>query len=460
MRFPDRVNTDYLTLAALELAAVPLVVLVTVLVLFLGGGAMQLTQSLESSLGAGLTAVTLQVLLVGTLVLLLAAGGGAVTGYRLFLDRAEGGLDPMVLVAVPLLGVVAPFAYALGTFGSLSLPNWLFVIAVASAHALAFRTIAMYSRQDDQQRIGLVVGSLAGLPVVLALVTAVTTEVFVTEDVLSASVNEAGGRLLDILTWTELPGHRPLLVGLPLLVTASYAGYRITTDEQEESPLKSFQTPQTPGRLFSITKVLRNLSRGSSSSSDSGSSGSSSERSRYRRKSESKGRRASRSDGSGGRRSDDGSRPKRRRSPHRSSSKASDSSSRRSSRSSSSGSSDHRSSRSTSKSDSGSNRRPSNRSASSSSARSGDTGNNSASSSNSSSTGGSSTGNSSSTSSQSSKSSGGNGDASTGSDTRIFTDDFGEYGNGSDTVESCPACEKEIPSDGVYEFCPFCGQEL
>ena len=47
-----------------------------------------------------------------------------------------------------------------------------------------------------------------------------------------------------------------------------------------------------------------------------------------------------------------------------------------------------------------------------------------------------------------------------GSDTRIFTDDFGTYGVSASPVEVCPDCEKDIPSDGVYKFCPFCGSGL
>jgi hypothetical protein len=455
MRLPDRVNTDYLTLAALELAAVPLAVLVTVVVLFLGGGAIQLTESLGSSLDAGTLDLLVQLIALVTVLALFAGAAAGVTGYWRFFDRSERGLDPRVLVAIPLVGVVAPFAYAAGSLGTLTLPDWLFVVAVVSAHALAYRTIAVYSFRDGDRRSGLAVSVAAGLPVTLALVT------FVTQDVLDSGVDAAGQQLLGVLTWTDLPFHRPLLVGLPVVVTGAYLGYRLATDDDRTDSgdsVLSFQRPQTPGRLFSITSILQNLSR-SSSSAENASGGSSGEQSRYRRKSDSKGRPAASRSGSNS--GDDGRRPKRRRSPHRSDrSKAK----RRSRRSSSSGSTGRSRSSGASGSSSSNQSTGGSGSGSSSSKRSGastDNRSRSASSGNNSTSQSDESASANSADSTGSEAAANGGtDASAGSDTRIFTDDFGDYGDGSDTVETCPACDEEIPSDGVYEFCPFCGQEL
>lgn len=459
MRLPDRVNTDYLTLAALELAAVPLVVLVTVFVLFLGGGAMQVTESLggEFSVGTTIIDVLVQLIVLLTTLLLLAGGGAAVTGYRRFFDRADSGLDSLVLIAVPALGVLAPLLYAFLSFGTFIEPVWLFVIAVVSAHALAFRTIALYSEPVVHRRIGLLVGCAAALPVVLALVTYLTTDVFVTNDLLSSRISDAGEHLLDGLVWTALPDvRRSLLIGVPLLLTGAYVGYQSRmTDIQRGGSTQSIQLLNSPGRLFSITKILQGITRRSSSSSNGASSSSSEEQSRYQRKSNSKGRAASRPDGSGRERSDhDSARPKRRRSPHRSGDGSSSGSSRRSN---SARSSSRDRSRSENQSESTGSRNPGDRPSNS---RSGNAGNKSE---GKSATGGSSRSKSSSERSSAGRStdgSSGEEDASTGSDTRIFTDDFGEYGGDSEADAACPSCDKEIPTDGVYEFCPFCGQDL
>ncbi|WP_254525220.1 zinc ribbon domain-containing protein [Natrinema caseinilyticum] len=50
--------------------------------------------------------------------------------------------------------------------------------------------------------------------------------------------------------------------------------------------------------------------------------------------------------------------------------------------------------------------------------------------------------------------------SSSSSDTQIFVDDFDRYGSEETPVETCPRCERDLPSDGVYNFCPFCGGEL
>ena len=448
MRLPDRPNNDYLTLHAVELAAIPLSVLVTVVVLLVAGGAMTFMRSL----GEGTPASPLAPVVAGVAALLLAGtAGGVVLGYHRFFEQTDKGLNVPFLVALPLVGLAAPVAWAIDS-GTVELPLSLFVLAVVSAHLLAFRTIAMSSHRDERRRAGFVAGIAAGIPILLALVTIIT-------DWLPGGAASAAGReFVGVVRWTELPLHRPVLVGAPLLVTLLYAGYRVVSDDDEDSIELSLPDTSRGSRLQSLPLLssLSGLTGDSSSASDD--AGSSSNGSRWQRKSESKSRStASRSDGGKRKRSGPGtSRPKRRPSPHRSGSKSS-----RSRSASSGGSSSGRSSASDS---SGSSSSSSSSGNSNSSRSSGST--SSRSSSGSSSTGrsdstgsGSSSAQGASTSSGSAASSQQSGEE-TGSDTRIFTDDFGEYKSGAGTVDTCPDCNKEIPSDGVYEFCPFCGETL
>lgn len=460
MRLTDRVNTDHVTLVVIEAAAVPASILWTLVVLSLAGGAIAAARLVAGDSGLPALAVDL---LVGLLVILTAAvlvgtAGLAVRGYHRFYDAATRRFHPVGLAAVPALGLVLPYAYAATQLGTTELPWYLAVVVIFAAHILAFREIAHYSRRDDDRRTGVRLGSLAGVPAVVALVSVVTSRVIV------GGIDTAGEAMVGFVAWTGVPTGRPLLAALPLVVAAGYYGWRLLPDTARErvptpsrgllraagrpaaSPVGTLERarrhlPSLPSRSGSATDGSSWSGIGSRSSESTGSSGSSQapppsspggRRSRSRRS-----RGGSGSSGSGSGSAGSGS-------------SARSANSRSSGGSSGSGSSSNGSSGRRSSSSSG---------GSSSRSKSSSRG----SSSNGSSSGGSASG---SSAGSSGGSTGGPPDDGEGtemaSDTRIFPGGFGGGGGGGggNPVEICPDCDKDIPSDGVYEFCPFCGSEL
>lgn len=402
MRLP-RVNSAHGTLAFIELAAVPVAILVTFLVLLLAAGVATVARSAGELLAIGGTAIEAIVgaVAVVTALVLLSAGGLAVVGYRDFVDRSFSTKKPILLLVVPAVGVVAPIAYGVVVLGTISFP--LFAIAVISAHALAFRTISIDSLLRARRRIGVLVGVLTGAPAVAALTVFVTDHLL---DLGGAGENEIAELLIGAMSGVGVPRQRWVLVAVPLLVTTAYVVQWTRTDTGGwstpgwvPSKLVGWITSPPTGWIpdWSLRSVI--------------------ERDRERSAKSSRGTAPSRPPRGGRRAPPPGS------------------ASRSGNKSSSGGSSAGRKSGSSAGGSSGSSGRRS----------------------------GSASGGAAASASSRAGASGSTGDADdegSGSDTRIFTDDFGQYAGDGTPVERCPDCEEEIPSDGVYKFCPFCGHEL
>jgi len=471
MRFPE---LDRLPLAAVEAAAAPPAVLGTLLVVVLGGVAATGVATLGERLGAStlLVEVAVGLVAVATLLVLLAAGGLAVEAYRRRFRRTGGGTQLLVGLFVPAVAVVGPLAYAAFELGTATPPWWLLGIAAVGANAAALRTAAMYSTSEGQQRRGVLVGALAALPAAVGLA------VLITERFLGGAVAAAGRTLGDGLAASGVPRHGLLLVVLPLGVAAAFAITRARSaptgaSTPAETSLPRSATLPEPSRVpdaslrgalvyvrdrTSVPVPAGGLPGGRSSTESSPRSSPRSDGPDNRppvsaRSSEGDATGAGGSGGAsrseshsaagdgGGRRSvggTEGSNSVRRIGRDRSGSAGSGSGS---------GGSSSGSERSNA-------RRSSTGNASAGGPGSGGSG-----------SGGSGSGRSSLDSSGAGDVGGSEADENTddggtGSDTRIFTGDFGSFDGGDDTVEHCPACEETIPSDGVYRFCPFCGEEL
>ncbi len=418
MRLPNRSGTDHATLVFLELVAVPVAVLATLLTLVLADVGVAALRIAAGAAGGADAVVELgtTVLAFGTLLVLVIAGGFLVVGYRRFVGTRFEDVSPLSLLLVPVVGIVAPIGYAVWNTGALRLSSGLFLLVAIMMHALAYRTIAIDSLREDRGPASLVVGSLTALPAAVALVAFANGTL--------GSDRPVGRTLHAVVAGTESPLVRTAVLAVPLLVTALY-GIGTLSDTQVPRVRSDWSIPRP--RLSRFDHLFRNRSEpsgrqpaGAASGRTSSESGRSSNGSTRSDRNRTSGAVIPSSPGSGparrGRSSDDDgddSRPSNERAA--------------------AASTDDRAA-------SGSDA-PRENDQSPSEDRDDATGDGATPGETVSATAGSSTGG-------------------TGSDTQIFTDDFDQYVADELPVDRCPDCEKEIPSDGVYNFCPFCGGEL
>lgn len=425
MRHSRRVNTAHGALFAIEFAAVPVAILVTFVLMIVTALLVTIVSGVGSFVGLGESAVGFASNLVVFVAALLLASTGAIVvlWYRQYVRRKFVYKRPWPLFAVPAAGLFVPFGYSYVELGTLNLTWWLFVIVAVQAYALAFRTITVDSLLRDRREEAMLVGMLTAIPAVVGLLT------LVSEQFLEGSADawpgtaptEVASALLTIVNTVGLPSERWLIVLTPLLVVFAYA---VRTYRPEGGSFDVTESvPQVGGALGSVAEtVKRRFAWERPSTTDAGT--------RFGRSQASRGS----SHSSGGKSVVPSSAPK------------SDTSNSRSSGSRSSGSGTRSRSPGSGSSGSGSSTFGSPSGGSSTGSSSGRS---------------SSTGSSSDSASPSSDSGSRSSDSgSSGSDTRIFTDDFGATSSTQTPVNTCPACEKDIPSDGVYTFCPFCGHQL
>lgn len=417
MRPPNRSGNDHVTLVLLELVAVPVALLVTFF-------ALALAELVAAAVRAGIGAVTASgtaleagnaVIALGTLLALVTGGGLLVVGYRRYFELSFEEVNPIPVLLVPIVGIAVPVGYAVWDTSSLQLSWWLFLPVAVFAYALAYRTIAIDSRREDSGRTSVVVGSLTALPVVVALVD-LASGMLDPELPVARSLDAA-------VSGTGIPMERSVVIAVPLLVTALYGVERIyDTQSRWDGPDWSFSRPPLPTfdrPSFDLPSWDRTEPSGRQSTG-AGAPRASAESARS-------------SDGSVA--------------------SAAPSASTNRSRTagdvvpSSPGSKPARRGRSSSTDDDS---RPPDESATD--ATSGDDRSASDSREESSADDAAST--------ETGGAAAGSSTDGTGSDTQIFVDDFDQYVPEETPVETCPDCDEEIPSDGVYNFCPFCGGEL
>lgn len=459
MRFPDPVEAP---LVAVEAAAAPVALVASLLMVVLGGLVATAVRIGLTGVGTGGTVVGVATGLVAvlTLLVLLAAAGAAVEGYRRRFAETGGGSNLLIGLFVPAILVVAALAYAASRgHGLASPPLGILAVAGLGAHAVAFRAIAMYSMPDARRRQGSAVAGVAALPAALGLAA------WLTEGSLDGPAAVAGEHLVAGLDAAGVPRWGIAVVLVPLAVSIGYAVYRTRTAPAGSSSPAQTSLPRSPtlpqpsrvpdaslrgtashvrDRIAAAVPGLGGAGRANSSGGASGGGASRppvSASSSRRRSGSGSGGSSGGGSGSTGGSSSGGSSGRSSGGSGDSSAGAADGggTDRGAGGSSSGGSSSDRdrSSRGV-------------RKIGGSSAGSG-TGGSAA-------DGGASTGSSGAGGSSSGAGGGSADEESSGSDTRIFTGDFGSYGD--DTVDVCPACEETIPSDGVYRFCPFCGEEL
>lgn len=415
MRFPNRPDSDHGTLLLLEVIAILVWAVATVVVLLLASGVLGALRFVADVAGASATVLDVGwgvVTLVAALVI-VSAGGLAVIGYRHAFAALLDDVRPLPIVIAPAIGIVVPVGYVAATSPELALPLWAFVIVASSAHALAFRVIAVESMLEDRELASVLIGVGTGIPAVTALVTVVADVPLVGDGV-------AVQTLAETVAASGIPLEQSLLLAVPLLVAAGY-GVRELHDRWSES------TTQRPSGTVTrdASKVIRRQVFDDSSHPEKGGtrrkpvvpSSPSEGRSRRRSGSSRGGSRSTptRDDGASNGSSTGGTRSggEKRKRPSGTGAVSSTSESRSPGAANSSRSADSSPSS------------PDRRNDASSPPSDDD---------------GSSEG--------------------TGSDTRIFVDDIDQYGSGADPTGTCPDCNEEIPSDGAYTFCPFCGCEL
>ncbi|WP_254766637.1 zinc ribbon domain-containing protein [Salinilacihabitans rarus] len=400
-------DETHATLLGLELLAVPASVLAAGAALLLATGAVAVVRFAGALLGVGETTLDLvaSAIVLATFLLLVSLGGAAVVGYRHVLEERFDDVEPIPTLAVPIAAIAVTVGYVAAAKGTLDLPQWAFAIVAIASHALAFRAVALDSVLENRPRLAVVVGALAAVPAALALVTVVDGTFW------SGTVSEA---MLSAADGT-VPLDRSFLVAVPLAVTALYGVARVAEDDGR------IDLTEWEERLAGATDRLADATPDRGLGSRGSSSSSAPRRTGHKRRSvvPSSPKGPSKGDAGG-----DSSSRSRSRSRSRSGSRGGKS---KSSSSGPSGASRRGRSKSTEK------KRPS------ASAGSG----------------------------ASSRDAGGtdpdaSADEGTGSDTRIFAHDFGDDADEVDEtpVEVCPDCDEDIPSDGVYKFCPFCGCEL
>ena len=495
MRFSIRGSKVQATLVFFEIAVIPVAVLLTFFVLLGGAGTAAAVRTLGevAGLGEGAVATLVDATVVVAAVVLVSLGALAVDGYRLYFDRNVRNPQPLPMVVVPLFGAVGALAYGVTHFGVTEIPWWLFVVVAVSANAVAFRLITVYSFLYRSPRTGYLAGALAAVPAVVGLTR------FADTNLLEGASDEVSRSILAALATTPIPEQRWLLVVVPLLVAGVY-GARQTLGDSGDSTLDrtsgtnqpSVSTGLTtsirdgvseripgvhptsignivsgvvpsvsrPRPLVRIRKRTRRSTKASVGSVDAAGSlgaataGRSAPPPQSGREKPTSHVPASRS-------------PSPASTIEQSGETASEAANERSDRSASSDvsrASDGWDRSKTGAPDSGGRTDRSRKSTSSSGSAvvssDGSADGTSAESSASQTTGPSTDSKAESTSGSNPTSNAGPEASGSGSDTRIFTDDFGTYGVSTSPVEVCPDCEKDIPSDGVYKFCPFCGSGL
>ncbi|MCU4801288.1 MSCRAMM family adhesin SdrC [Halobacteria archaeon HArc-gm2] len=222
MRSAKRTLTAQATIAFLELLVGLSAILATVAVLLVAAVAVHAIGAGASRAGIGpaFGTVGTHLVAVAALLVLLAAARFVVVEYRRFLDRAPGPDGPILLAVGPLVGVTVPFGYAVYATASLQPPWPLLGVAVVSAHALAYRTIAAWSGTARFAGLGELAGVVAGVPTLVTLVT------LLTEGVLFGPLDDAGRLLLATPGWGLLPRDGRFLVAFPLFVAVAFRVYR------------------------------------------------------------------------------------------------------------------------------------------------------------------------------------------------------------------------------------------
>ncbi|AGB16494.1 hypothetical protein Halru_1896 [Halovivax ruber XH-70] len=438
MDVPERAIRAHVTLSFYEVAVVPLSFLAVFFALLLAGGVLSGVGIAGDALAIGSTAqsVLRVAVVVATVGSLSALGGVVVRLYQGIFDRSFGSLAPLRLCAIPLVALVGALGYGIASGGPITAPWWIALIAIVSAHALVFRSIAVFSMLDHAKRTGSRVGTIAAVPAVLALVTVIT------EQVLGAGMNAGGTLVVSTLDATGIPQAPATLLLAPIAVGSVYG---LTTREETVST----DTVRLSLPFETDRSLLDRLRPSGESTHPSRASGESSVRNR----------------------SGEAPPPS---SPH-----ASNTTGR------SNGSTRNRSNRSVFRGgSSGADGTEDSSSAANAADSSGGT-------SNASDDAAQTSGNGSAASTSAPPESGGAGEESSpdptdaeeqeatseantesgpatngsGTETRIFTDDFGEYAGASgesasaDTdPETCPECATDLPADSVY--CPSCGNEI
>ncbi|WP_143117641.1 hypothetical protein [Halomicrobium zhouii] len=222
MRSAKRTLTAQATLAFLEFLVGLSAILGTAAVLLVAAVAVHALDAGASRAGIGpaFGTVGTHLVAVTALLVLLAAARFVVVEYRRFLDRAPGPDGPFLLAVGPLVGVAVPLGYVVYAKASLQSPWPLLGIAVVSAHALAYRTIAAWSGTARFARLGELTGVVAGVPTVVTLVTVLT------EGVLFGPLDDAGRLLLATPGWGLLPRDGRFLVAFPLVIAVAFRVYR------------------------------------------------------------------------------------------------------------------------------------------------------------------------------------------------------------------------------------------
>ncbi|MDF9744680.1 hypothetical protein [Natrinema salsiterrestre] len=424
MRPPNGSGTDHETLVLLELVAVPIALLATFFTLALAELlAVAISMAIDAAgVGGAVLPVVNVVIGLGTLLVLFGAGGLLVVGYRYCFDSWFDEVSALPVLLVPGIGIAVSVGYSIWTAGSIRLSSWLFFPIAISAYALAYRTIAIDSLRRDRERDGLVAGALTGFPVVVVLL-----------DLASRMIGSGRpiARTLDpVAVGGGTPTVRSVVIAVPLLVTALY-GIETLYSRQSRWDGPDWSVPVSRNAISSRTPSARSLPNPRDAISDLTS----------RVRSDSSGRQptgagAGRASSKKARSSSDvvPSSPGTGSAP-RSGSTSNDASSSTSSAERAAGTS----------ADDGP------------SASSTDTSDEDDSSPTTQSEGAGTDDSSPADAVNSAADSSSDG---SGSDTRIFVDDFDQYVPDETPVETCPDCEKEIPSDGVYNFCPFCGGDL
>jgi hypothetical protein len=423
MRPPNRSGNDHETLVLLELVAVPIALLVTFFTLALAELLAVVVRMATDAAGAGsvVPMIVNAVIGLGTLLVLLGAGGLLVVGYRHCFESWFDDVNPLPLLLVPLIGLVAPVGYSIWNTGSPPLSSWLFVPVVISAYALAYRTIAIDSLREDRGHNSLIVGALTALPIVVVLL-----------DLASRMIGSGRpiARTLDpVAAGAGTPTVRSVMIAVPLLVTVLY-GIETLYSRQSRWDGPDWSAPVSRNAISSRTPSIKSVPNPKDVIS----------RLTSRIRSDSSGRQptgagAGRASSKSARSSSDvvPSSPKTGAAPRSASTSNDADSSNPSDEHTADTSTDEQSSSSGTDTSDAADPAPSTQS------------------------GAADTADPSPAESATPGDSSGDGG---GSDTRIFVDDFDEYVPDETPVETCPECEKEIPSDGVYNFCPFCGGDL
>ncbi|ELZ07767.1 hypothetical protein C479_15030 [Halovivax asiaticus JCM 14624] len=440
MDVPERAMRAHVTLSFYEVAVVPLSFLAVFFALLLAAGVLSGIELVGDALAIGSTAQSvLRVAVVAATVGSLSALGGVVVRlYQGVFDRSFGSLAPLQLCAIPLVAFVGALGYGVASGSSITAPWWIALIAIVSAHALVFRSIAVFSMLDHAKRTGSHIGTIAALPAVLALVS------LITEQVLGAGMNAGGTLVVSTLDATGIPQVPATLLLAPITVGSVYG---LTTREGTIST----DTDRLSLPVETDRSLLDRLRPSGESTPSSRASGESSVRNRSGGAPPPSSPHASNTTG----RSNGSTRDRSNRSVFRGGSSGTDGTEDSSFAANAADSAEGTSNTSDDAAQTTGGASTASTSAPSESDRVGDE----------------SSPNSADTeeqeqeaTSEANTESGPTANGS-GTETRIFTDDFGEYAgatgsNASADTDSdtCPECATDLPADSVY--CPSCGSEI